>query len=132
MARKEHLFSLAPYLEKKRIGIILIQINEAHSTKWPIGKDHCPIPQKNFEERVERANQFAEDNKCPYPIYVDDWSDRFEFMFRAWPDKYYYIDVPTKEVFQKSEYGTEGDDDGVIVDDYSMMLERIISEANSK
>ena len=125
MARREFLFSLAPQLQEKNIGVVLIQINEAHSIKWPIGRDHCPEVQKDFEERVERANQFQEKYDCPFPIYIDDWSDEFELKFRAWPDKYYYIDQD-KKVLKKSEYGTTGENDGVVTKDYSILLSQLI------
>ena len=126
MARKDNLWKLFPFLKDLKIGVILIQINEAHSTKWPIGKEKCPEAQQNFSERVERANQFVIDEECPYPVYIDGWSNNYELNYRAWPDKYYYVDCKNMKILQKSEYGTDGDQDGVIIDDYVEMLSNIL------
>ena len=125
MARREKLFSLAPRLIEKSIGVILIQINEAHSNKWPIGKEHCPSIQKSFKERLDRANDFLTKYECPFPIYVDDWSNNFELRFRAWPDKYYLVN-DQKIVVAKSEYGVAGDNDGVITKDCTVLLEELL------
>lgn len=130
MARKDFLFSLKEEMNviksgKKLVGLILIQINEAHSTRWPIGRDHTPEVQKNFEERVERANEFSKD--CPFPVYIDSWSNEFDLRFRAWPDKFYLIDSD-KIVLDKSKYGKEGDQDGMIQNDYSVLIYNMIHE----
>ena len=45
-------------MAKKNIYFLLIQIDEAHSTLWPQGLDNTPTPQKCFEERLMRANDF--------------------------------------------------------------------------
>jgi hypothetical protein len=57
--RKERLFSLADRMKKNGINFILIQIDEAHSTAWPKGVPNTPEPQKNFQDRVDRANKFV-------------------------------------------------------------------------
>lgn len=128
MARREYLFKLAPRLQELKIGVILIQIQEAHSTLWKIGLDYCPEPQKTYEERVKRANEFVKKYDCPYPVYIDGWDDNFEQNYRAWPDKYYYVDVKTCKVLQKSEYDKEGEKDGLIKDDYASLLGRLCNQ----
>ena len=94
----------------KGIKFILIQIDEAHSTKWPIGLINTPEPQKDFAERVERANLFVTKNKPPKPIevYIDGWDNLFGDKFQAWPDKYYCIDSNYK-IIHKATYGSKSD-----------------------
>ena len=94
----------------KNIKFLLIQIDEAHSTAWPLGVENTPEPQKTFEERVLRANSFFNVDKPldPFVIKVDGWDNRFAEMFRAWPDKYYLVDTNFK-VLAKSEYGVKKD-----------------------
>lgn len=128
MARCKKLFALADKIKKENIGIILIQINEAHSEKWPIGLEYHPTIQKDFAERVERANDFVRNSGVPYPVFVDDWENSYENRYQAWPDKYYFVNVETKKVLKKSEYGSEGENDGVIVEDYADLLEKITSK----
>ena len=95
-------------MKEKKIGLILIQINEAHSTLWPNGLKHTPTPQKSFEERLERANKFVQEEKCPFTVLVDDWKDSFDRKFRAWPDKYYCVDKNLK-IIETSSYGSKKD-----------------------
>lgn len=113
-------------LKAKDISLILIQIDEAHSSGWPVGLDNQPEPQKNIEERKQRAIEFIEKYNSPYPVYVDGWDNVFAETFRAWPDKFYYVDK-NKVVLAKSEYGREGDDDAKIVEDYSIIMEGLIN-----
>jgi len=97
-------------MKDSKIKFILIQIDEAHSTAWPVGLKNTPEPQKTFEERVERANKFVEDEKVeiPFEVLIDDWSNTFANLFRAWPDKYYCIDKDYK-VLYKATYGAKSD-----------------------
>jgi hypothetical protein len=92
----------------KRHGIkfILVQIDEAHSTAWPLGLENTPTPQKSFDERVERANIFVKTDSPPDPftVCIDAWDNQFAETFRSWPDKYYCIDNKLN-VIAKSEYG---------------------------
>jgi len=88
--------------------MILVQINEAHSTKWPIGLKDTPPPQLNFNDRVERANNFVTNDNCPFTVLIDGWDNSFDNMFRAWPDKYYCVDMNYK-VIETSEYGMKHD-----------------------
>ena len=91
----------------KECGIlfILIHIDEAHSSEWPVGLENQPEPQKNIQERIDRANNFIIDNNVPFPVYVDNWENDFAEIYQAWPDKYYHVG-PDLVVINKSEYGT--------------------------
>lgn len=90
------------------IRVILIQTHEAHSSAWPLGLENQPEPQGTFQERVQRAQQFMAEEKPPYDVYVDGWDDAYEQRFRAWPDKYYFVDEQMR-VLEKSEYGARAD-----------------------
>lgn len=95
-------------MKEKKIGLILVQINEAHSTLWPTGLKETPFPQKSFEERVERANKFVKEENCPFKVLVDSWNNSFDNKFRAWPDKYYCVDS-NKKIIETSSYGSKKD-----------------------
>jgi hypothetical protein len=91
MCRLMNLVSLIDKMKQYKIGLILVQINEAHTTKWPLGMNDHPEPQQSFDDRVKRANEF--NTTYPYfNVYVDSWSNTFENTFQAWPDQYYLID----------------------------------------
>lgn len=114
---------MAERLKKHNLSVILIQIDEAHSTEWPNGLPDIPEPQKNMNERVERANRFVEEDKPPYSVYVDGWDNIFAETFRAWPDQYYCIDQEFKTI-GKSEYGKRGD---ALIDlEYTDLLEQLM------
>lgn len=125
MERRSRFFELHEKLNEAKIGVVMVQIEEAHSKLWPIGRDHCPINHTSFEDRAQRANDFIETYNCPYPVYVDGFDNQFEKIFRSWPDKYYFIGQD-KVVLNKSEYGREGDRDGKIVLDYVNLLKRYL------
>ena len=110
-----------------KIQFLLIQIDEAHSTAWPVGLPNTPIPQKSFSERVTRANNFVKSDNPPEPfkVYIDNWDNNFAETFRAWPDKYYFVDK-SKTILQKSEYGHEGDQDALIIEDCVVLMQRLI------
>lgn len=95
-------------MKEKKINFILVQINEAHSTKWPTGLVNTPTPQKDFAERVERANNFVKEDSCPFTVLIDDWSNTFDSKFRAWPDKFYCVNKEMK-IVETSEYGEKSD-----------------------
>lgn len=114
-------------MEQNKIKFLLIQIDEAHSTAWPIGLENTPEPQKSFEERIERANIFAKEENPPFPIYIDDWDNLFAETFRAWPDKYYCINN-NYEVIAKAEYGDQGDEDAKIIEDCTVLIKKLINE----
>jgi hypothetical protein len=125
MHRKDKLFALAEDLKKKNIKLFLIQIEEAHTDKWPIGREYQPTNHRDFEDRVKRAQSFNEQHQVPYPILIDDWDNTYSNTFQAWPDKYYFVDEE-KIVRQKSTYGTEGDRDGKVTLDCVDLLQQLI------
>lgn len=97
-------------MKQKKIKFLLIQIDEAHSTAWPIGLINTPQPQKSFEDRCSRANDFVKTTNPTesFIIKIDGWNNEFAETFRAWPDKYYLIDSQYK-IIAKSEYGAKKD-----------------------
>jgi hypothetical protein len=111
----------------KEYGIffILIQIDEAHSSAWPIALENQPEPQKNIEERLDRANKFVIDDFVPFPVYCDVWENDFAETYQAWPDKYYMFDS-TLTVLQKSEYGYEGDKNALIEVDCLDLIKKLL------
>lgn len=90
------------------MGVILVQIHEAHSSAWPTGLDLQPEPQVCLLDRLQRANEFLTEDQPPFPVLVDTWEDTFEQTFQAWPDKYYLINRDM-HVLTKSTYGTRAD-----------------------
>ena len=110
-------------MKHNKIKFILIQIDEAHSTAWPIGLENTPKPQENFDERVERATHFININKPndPFIVKIDGWNNIFAETFRAWPDKYYFINNSYK-VLSKSQYGTKGTEDALIKIDCTELI----------
>lgn len=125
----EKLFSMAEEAKKNNIDILLIQIDEAHSSAWPmaipelLGVDKVE-PHKTFEGRVKRANYFVNEYNPPFPVYIDTWSNTFSDLFRAWPDKYHCINK-NFEVVAKSEYHSKGEKEAVIIEDCTLVLERL-------
>lgn len=118
-------------MKNKNIKILLVQINEAHSTAWNISLPNAPNPQKTFSERVERCNNFVEDHKDKYDddvflIKIDPFDNRFENLFRIWPDEFYLIDSNYR-VIAKSEYSSElPERDGVTDIDCNEYIEKLI------
>lgn len=90
------------------IFLMLIQIDEAHSSAWPVGLKDQPEPQKNMEERLERANTFVSVESPPFPVYVDNWSNDYAESYHSWPDKYYCFDSEMT-IIAMSEYGKKYD-----------------------
>lgn len=105
--------------------MILIQINEAHSSAWPKHIDDQPDPQKNIVDRIDRAKKFVEKyeiEKYPFiEVYVDGWDDKVDNLLQLWPDQYYLLDNK-KIILKKSEYGLEGETEAKIVEDYFDVL----------
>lgn len=98
-------------MQDKGIIFILIQIDEAHSSEWPIGLEDQPEPQKDIEERIQRAKQFMKDDNPPSPVfslYVDTWSNDFAETYHAWPDKFYLVDT-NNVILNTSTYGAKQD-----------------------
>jgi hypothetical protein len=104
-------------MKEKNIGLILIQIEEAHTDKWPLGFDDHPKNHKTFENRVKRANEFKQKFNKFENVYVDSWSNDFEQSFQAWPDKFVLIDSDLK-ILNKSEYSMNA----TIINDYSDII----------
>lgn len=104
-----------------KIELILVQICEAHTNKWPLGMIDHPIQHKNFEERIQRANEF--NNSYPYfEVYIDSFDNKFENTYHAWPDKYVIIDK-NKKIIGKSEYSMNA----VVIYDYAKLIEDLIT-----
>lgn len=96
-------------MEQIGIRVILIQIHEAHSDAWPIGLNNQPKPNSCYQDRIDRAQQFVKEDQPPYDVYIDGWDDQFEQGFRAWPDRYYYVDLRSKRILATSTYGQRKD-----------------------
>lgn len=95
-------------LVQNNIKVILIQIDEAHSSAWPAGLENQVEPQIDLNDRISRAKQFIENDQPPYPVYIDDWNNEYAEIYRAWPDKYYMVDNEYT-ILNKSTYGISGD-----------------------
>lgn len=126
------LFSMAEELKKKNINVILIQIDEAHSDAWPMAIDHLlnvesTQPHKTFEDRIKRANFFIQKYNPPYPVYIDGFDNDFAEKFRAWPDKYHCIDNKLN-IIAKSEYHHDEIKEATIIEDCTLVLEKLIAE----
>lgn len=104
------MFSVASQLEQRKIRLILIQIHEAHSDAWPIGLHNQPNANQCYQDRIDRAQQFIQNDNPPYDVYIDGWDDQFEQKFRAWPDRYYYVDLEDNlRVIRTSTYGEQAE-----------------------
>lgn len=113
-------------MQSKGIVFLLVQIEEAHSTAWPIGLVHTPTPQANLSERMMRAQSFVDnDRPAPnvFPVCVDGWDNAFAQRFRCWPDKFYCIDR-TRRVLAHSEYG-----DAILKKDCTTWIEELLQES---
>lgn len=106
---------------ENNIKLILIQINEAHSSAWPKYIDEQPDPQKNFAERINRAKLFIEKygiEKYPFvEVYVDGWDDKLDNLLQLWPDKHYLLDT-NKKIVKQATYGLEGSMEAKVIEDY--------------
>ncbi len=93
----------------KGINLILIQIDEAHSSDaWPIGLTDVPESHKNLDERIKRANDFVLIDTPPFEVYIDMWTNDFAECYHSWPDKYLCIDN-NLDIIAMSEYGKKSD-----------------------
>lgn len=116
-------------MEKNDILFILIQIDEAHSSAWPIGLPNQPEPQLNINERLESVNNFVKNDKVPldvFPVYSDVWENEFAEIYHAWPDKYYCFDANLK-IIQKSSYGYEGNNNALIKIDCIEVINELLN-----
>lgn len=105
----------------------MIYIDEAHSDRWKIGlqEKHLP-PQKDINDRLLRAKTFVEKEKCPYPVYVDTWSNDYALQTHSWPDRFFLIDKQWK-ILETSEYGSVGDADAKIILDCTVLLQQLLA-----
>ena len=94
-------------LQKYNLTVILIQIDEAHSTAWPVGLEK-QLPHTSLQDRINRANYFVNKYNPPYHVFIDNWNNEFANLFRAWPDKFHCVDR-TFKLISKSEYGMHED-----------------------
>ncbi len=114
---------MAENLHKNNMNVILIQIDEAHSSAWPMALDKQVDPQSCYEDRLQRAIKFKNEYNCPFPIYVDGWDNIFAETFRAWPDKYHCVNS-SFTLLAKSEYGTYSE--ALIDEDYTVLLSNFL------
>lgn len=108
-------------MENNNIGLILVQIEEAHTNKWPLGFTDHPSNHHTFVNRVSRANEFV--NKFPKfkNVYVDGWTNDFEQEFQAWPDRFVLVDSNLM-ILEKSEYSMGA----IIINDYADIISSMI------
>lgn len=130
MNRMTKLFSMASDVAKNNLRVILIQIDEAHSSAWPLSIDSIfnveqPEPHKSFENRLERANHFINKYKPPYEVYVDTWNNEFAETFKAWPDRYHFIDKDYA-IVAKSEYYNDTKREAIVIEDCTDVLTRLM------
>ena len=76
--RLHQLVEQSAKMKKNNIGLILIQIEEAHTKKWPLGFTDHPDNHNIFENRVSRANDFAKRFNQFENVYIDGWDNNFE------------------------------------------------------
>ena len=103
----------------------LIQIDEAHSSAWPVALPNQPEPQRNIGERLERANEFVLVDNPPFPVYVDTWSNEFAETYHAWPDVYYTFG-PDLKITHMSTYATTHNVDALIDVDCVELIKQMI------
>lgn len=108
-------------MKKKNIGLILIQIEEAHTKKWPLGFSDHPENHNTFENRVFRANEFVKKFDKFENVYIDGWENIFEETFQAWPDRFILVDKNLK-ILAKSEYSNNA----IIINDYADIIRSMI------
>jgi len=117
-------------MKSNRIKLILVQIEEAHSVKWPVGLNDHPKNHKSFEDRVSRAYKFSKDFPEFENVFIDSWYpenkslekiNNFEELYQVWPDKFYFINNNDLTVIEKSEY----DMNACIIKDYEDLINEL-------
>ncbi len=112
-------------MKDKKINFILIQIDEAHSSAWPLGLKDQVEPQQDLSDRVKRANDFVEKDQVPFEVLIDTWENDFANKYKAWPDKYICIDK-NKKIIAKSEYGAKAD--ALINKDCCVLIKELLNQ----
>jgi len=122
---------MLPRLDENNICVLLVYIDEAHSTGWPLGLDDHPQPHANIKDRLRRASEFvstlaesASVNHENLYFAVDTWENNFANKYHAWPDKYYFVQLDSGVILEKSMYGNKGKKDAKILEDCTDMFER--------
>jgi hypothetical protein len=111
---------------KHGIQLILVQIDEAHSVDgWPVNLKDAPMSHTNIGERLERARKFIREEKPPFPVFVDTWSNSFAEIYRAWPDKYYCVNSDLL-ITHESEYGDSNEDNALIKVDCTEVIKMLM------
>jgi hypothetical protein len=112
MHRKYELFALFENCTIYGIKVILIQIEEAHATNtWPIGLKE-QFTHKDIKDRLGRAKEFKETYNPPFEIVVDEMSNQFENVYRAWPDRFTLAATNSTHdltLIEQAEYGQNSD-----------------------
>jgi hypothetical protein len=111
-----------------RVGFVLVYIDEAHSTRWPVALPDTPAPQADMADRLARARAFGRAHVSgldAFELYADSWDPAASFgeAFRAWPDAYYCLS-PDLEVVARSEYTRE---DALLDEDCTAVIARLCS-----
>lgn len=125
------LFDMASSIRKHGIELVLIQIDEAHSTAWPRAVDsllniESVESHSSIDDRINRAKYFLTKYKPPYKVYVDVWNNNFAELFHAWPDKYHCVDK-NLALISKSTYHGKGDNEARVIVDVTVMLEQMMN-----
>ena len=130
MVRLGTLLDLAPRLAAAadRIRVVLVQIQEAHTTRWPLGMTDHPEPQASLEERMERARSFRTRFALPscFRLLVDPWTDPFEQRFRAWPDCYVMVSAASGDGIRTVEAQSTYSMDALVITDYAQILTALL------
>lgn len=90
----------------------MIYIAEAHASDvWQLGvnkRDEVVFASpETIEERAELAAVCVRDLGIEFPAIVDDFDDRVEQAYTAWPDRLYVVDVEGRIAY-KSGAGPYG------------------------
>ena len=107
----------------------MVQIDEAHSSLWPVGLPHTPMSHTSIEDRYLAGKEFATlhpeviSESGPFRLLIDGWDNSFANTYRAWPDKYYLIDIPTHKVLAKSTYG-----DALLDVDCTTIIQELVND----
>lgn len=120
------MYELADKL-KDRVTLIYVYIDEAHSNDWYLGLPPRES-QKSLDDRFYWAEDFVKTDRPPFEIYVDKWTNDLAETLRAWPDRYYLINSKTKVILETAEYGSEGDQNALIILDSSDLLMKIAND----